>query len=113
MLLAFWALVSFNSCKKNNGQQPQNEIPSSTPQTIAGNESSDQIHINIMLNRPVSNSTLNDLQAYGSVKETFSPINALTMVTTRDNLTLIKKLSYIKDASEDVAASVAPMTIAS
>ena len=101
-LLAFLAVVSFSSCKKDNGQQPQNAIPS------LANASSDQININILLNTPITNSILNDLQAYGSVKETFLPINALTMVTTRSNLSLIRKRSYIKDASEDAEANMPP-----
>jgi hypothetical protein len=67
------------------------------------------IGINVVLNTPISQKILTDLQSHGNVLNVLYEINALTMKVPSNELAAIKKLPYVAAANPDAARKGAPV----
>lgn len=100
----------FSSCQKSMHDEINGEEPSTRVAGQAAMETSNQqITINVLLNRPMSDFILKDLAKYGTVKEVISQLNALSMMADKRSLELITKLSYVQTANVDAERKGSPV----
>src|SRR5215831_9876802 len=68
----------------------------------AGAQAQNQmIGINVLVNQPVTNSILQDLNRHGQVLDVISQINGVTLRARSSELSTIQTLSYVAGANPD------------
>ena len=77
--------------------------------TLAAASSTGSVGINILLKRPVNDKILNDLSAYGQVRDVLYQINAVMLYGKASNLAAIRALPDVIAATQDVEASAPPI----
>jgi subtilisin family serine protease len=77
--------------------------------TLAAASSTGSVGINILLKRPVNDKILNDLSAYGQVRDVLYQINAVMLYGKSSNLAAIRALPDVLAATQDVEASAPPI----
>ena len=107
LLLALLLLTYITGCKKSLDDPNVTADATALQQTTAtinGNKG-----INVLLNTPITSKILTELNLYGNVQKQLPAINALSMNTTADNLTIIKKLPYVIAANPDAERKGSPV----
>ncbi|EMR04371.1 S8 family peptidase [Cesiribacter andamanensis] len=92
------------SCEK----APEEEIG---PAEIAASNrpAAGMIGINVVLNAPITEAALAELNALGTVLDVLPQIRALTMRASSSNLQAIQKLSFVEAANPDAARQGSPL----
>jgi hypothetical protein len=107
ILMAFF-LVFISSCQKS--LQETRATSASDLQKRSGNSSSGvQAGINIVLNTPVTDAIVKELNTYGTVRDILPQIKGVTLVTSSDKLAVIKGLPYVRSANFDAERKAAPI----
>jgi hypothetical protein len=106
-IMAFLFLF-ITSCQKSL-QEPQATSASDLQKRSGNTSSGAQAGINIVLNRPVTDAIIKELNTYGTVRDVLSQIKGLTLVTSGDKLAVIKNLPYVRSANFDAERMGAPL----
>lgn len=91
------------------GCENQNEVTPTKNNPKSARISAAIIGVNVVLNKPISPSILNELNAIGKVKKVFSEINSLSMLASSESLAQLNALSFVKSAGPDTERNGSPV----
>jgi subtilisin family serine protease len=91
------------------GQMDEAQVKPQAETNPSGARTTGMIGVNVLLNQPVSDKILAELATYGNVREVIREIKALTLQTTREQLTAIQKLPYVSVANQDAERQGGPV----